>query len=406
MRGLRRGALVPWWPVLIVVLLQCGLALAGLSAMLGTGATATAVVAWAVLLPPLVVLQVHHTLHGAVLARRRRRWAGVVAQAALTYLPVLVWGVEWPAMAGFAAGSAQAVLNGPAGNVSFAVIVAVAWPVAVGSGLPQYQAATVTAVTAAVGLGVAALMRMAWRLCRLDHARDTAVRDAAHQERLRIARDLHDLVASRLTMAALRGELAERYLTGQDERARAELRTAVELARDALTDVRSLAHGIQTLSLSGELNVARATLRAVGVDVTIRREPCRLAAEVENVLAAALREAVTNLLRHSTAGRCRITVRRRNGQVVLCVANDGVPEELRVPARERWELPRERRGLGNLSGRASAVGGSCTTAVTPDGWFLLTVACPVLRTDPQLRAASPRPGLSGPRRDDCAPRAS
>jgi two-component system sensor histidine kinase DesK len=373
--------------------------------MLATGATSSAVAAWALLLPPLVALQTLHIMHGAVVARRRRRWAGVVTQAALTYLPVLAWGVEWPAMAGFAAGSAQAVLGGLAGNVSFGVIVAAAWPAALCSGLPQYQAATVTAVTAAVGLGVAALMRMAWRLRRLDHAQDTAVRDAAHQERMRISRDLHDLVASRLTMAALRGELAERYLTDQDERARAELRTAVALTRDALTDLRSLAHRIQTLSLACELKVARATLRAVGMDVTIRREPCRLAAEVENVLAAALREAVTNLLRHSTADRCRITVRRRNGQVVLCVANDGVPREPRVVAQAR-ELSRERRGLGNLSGRASAVGGTCTTAVTPDGWFLLTVACPELRPDPRLRAASRRPGRSGPRRDDCAPRAS
>lgn len=395
-QGLHAESSAAWKVVLITAALQCGVVLIGLSALLDRTAPVTALVAWAAFRPPATTPRAH-TLHSTAETWRRWCWTGLTAQAALSCLPVLAWGVEWPAVAGFAAGWAT-MIGGSALTAAFTVVRTATWPTLPHGGPTLYQAASVAVVTSAVALGVMAFLRMARQLRRMDRARDIAVRAATHQERMRIARDLHDLVASRLTMATLRGELAVRRLDGRDERARAELRDAIALTRDALTDLRSLAHRIQALSLADELEQVHAALAAVGVEVTIRRERCPLPAEVENVLASVLREAVTNLLRHSRAEHCRISVRRENGYVVLDVANNGVPRERPVSSR--------RRGLSNLSVRANTVGGSCTTAVTPEGWFVLSVVCPVDRHATTLTAASPLPGRYGPHRDGCAPRAS
>lgn len=141
-------------------------------------------------------------------------------------------------------------------------------------------------------------------------------------ERERIARDLHDLLGQTLTGIVVRSQLAQRL--GGAEGA-AEMAAVEGMARDALAEVRATVTGWRRLVLDDELVVARDALAAAGVELVVTRDPVPpLAPSAENALALALREAVTNVVRHAHARRCTVAVRGVEGRVLLEVADDGV----------------------------------------------------------------------------------
>ncbi|MFF4797267.1 sensor histidine kinase [Streptomyces sp. NPDC001351] len=379
---------------------QCGIGLIGLFVMLDVESRPH-VVPWFVFLPVIVALQtLHSSPVGQRLGPRRGVWT-IGLQALLTYLPPLAFGVQWPGMAGFVAACALVVLRGPLGNVVFAANVAGAWALGRASGLSYGETTCVTAVTVVIGLGVAALIRLTWRQVRISRMESGIVRGAAQDERVRIARDLHDLLASRLTTVTLRAEMVDRYVGVQDDRARTELRQMMGLTREVLRDVRSLAHECWDLSLREELDNVCRVLDGVGIEVSVVGDTDVADGEAGLLLAVTLREAMANLLRHSEATHCRITFRADDERIELCVRNDGVGKAARRIGKVSG------LGLGNLAIRAAALGGSCTASVSRDGWFSLTVACPTdatrKRTSP---AATPLHGQCGPRPADRVPRAS
>ena len=167
--------------------------------------------------------------------------------------------------------------------------------------------------TIVVGLLGILEVRRTERTTALRLARAEVEALARIAERERIARDLHDLLGHSLSIVALKSELAQRLLTKDLDRARTELEEVRDVARTALSEVRTAVRGYRVGSGAGlrqELETATRALETAGVEPDIRTGPEliaeRLDAEHEGVLALALREATTNVIRHADAKRCRI----------------------------------------------------------------------------------------------------
>ncbi len=292
-----------------------------------------------------------------------RHMPSLVLMALLTYLPILVFGRAWLGSAGFLAGP-----------ILLAFPWAVAWPLvggvmasvaasAVLLGLPFPQTVNFTVSTLVTGLVVYGLVRLAQLVKELHQARQALARSAVVEERLRAARDLHDLLGHSLAAILLKCELARRL---DPERARAELEDVLAMAEKAATDLRVVSGEQQAMSLAVEAESARSVLAAAGIEVELALTHGELPAEVENVLGTVLREAVTNVLRHSSARHCAITTVTDDGAVRLQVRNDGVG-----PAGGRPGSA----GIGNLTTRLAALDGRLGTA-REDSWFELTAQAP------------------------------
>jgi two-component system, NarL family, sensor histidine kinase DesK len=186
---------------------------------------------------------------------------------------------------------------------------------------------------------------------------------AVADERLRFARDLHDLLGHDLSLIALKAELAGKLLPGRTDAAATELEQIRELTRNALAQVREAVDGYRQPTLPSELAGARVALEAAGIalHVDARDEP--LAPEVESVLAWAVREGATNAIRHSGARRAEITLRPG----MLEIADDGHGAPRPEPAGN---------GLTGLRERVQAVGGTVEAGAGPGGGFRLVVRVP------------------------------
>jgi two-component system sensor histidine kinase DesK len=178
--------------------------------------------------------------------------------------------------------------------------------------------------------------------------------------------------------------LASRLLSVSEEQARAELEDIIELTRSALSEVRELAKGYRDLDLADELVQAQALLRGAGITVqALIPAQLPLKCEVATVLGAALREGVTNVLRHSDARVCEVRIERSEGVISLVLRNDRA-----LPVTAPADVA-SGNGLRNLAERAAAVGGRLRADRPGHGWFRLVVECP---SGP--RKASRAPGLS------------
>lgn len=215
---------------------------------------------------------------------------------------------------------------------------------------------TVTAV-AATGLCVAALMIQFWVWEIANRTAETAVL----RERLRFAADLHDIQGHSLQVIALKSELAARLAETDPVRAAAEMRGVEALARDALRDTREVAQGYREVSLQTEIANAARVLAAAGVRCrTGPAAPHDLTADGERLLGLMVREATTNILRHSTAAAAEITWSRSPGRVALSIRNDA-------------PLAGAEHGGGGLSGlaqRFASAGGRLTWRSEPHRFSL------------------------------------
>jgi two-component system sensor histidine kinase DesK len=264
---------------------------------------------------------------------------------------------------------------------------------AAGMLLPPRRAAAVIAVTAAgVGIGltaagadsstvaahvltvlaVGALMAALGRETRanreLQAAREELARNAVSEERLRIARDLHDLLGHTLSVIALKSELATKLVESDPARARAELEDVQDVTRQALTEVREAVHGYRGLAFDEALAGARDVLSTAGIECRVDAVAAGLPDEVESVLAWAVREAATNVVRHSGARACAITLSAEPDAVSLQVDDDGAAP----PADSGRGV-----GLAGLAERARRLHGTLESGARPDGGFRLRVTLPL-----------------------------
>ncbi|MER5177938.1 histidine kinase [Streptomyces sp. NPDC002896] len=314
-----------------------------------------------------------HVLHSLPALRwSRERWRGwtLAAQGVLGFLPVPLAGIVWPGMAGYFAGSLLLMVRGTSGRILAALTAAGVSAAGLGRGDPWTRSLYAGGATGVMALAVYGVARLAELVARAHHQRETLAWKAVDQERRRYARDLHDLLGYSLSAISLKGDLAQRLVHVHPERTREELDGLLGVARAALTDVRAVAHGYSTLSLTGEAESARSVLAAADVRAVVDiRHEC--SGSVGTVLATVLREGVTNLIRHSKATECRIEIRRAEGGFVrLTLANDGI----------RTEQPRLCQGGGaglvNLAERMEAVGGRLTVDRDERGWYRVVAEAP------------------------------
>ncbi len=181
---------------------------------------------------------------------------------------------------------------------------------------------------------------------RLRRADEEIERLATIAERERIARDLHDLLGHTLSVVVLKSELAARLVRADPDRAIAEVHDIEKIGREALGEVRAAVTGYRARGLGAELDGARMALEAAGVDVEVHADPHDLRPEPESALAMALREAVTNVVRHADAQQATISITTGGGAVRLEVTDDG-----------RGYSGQQGSGLIGMGERIAALGG-------------------------------------------------
>lgn len=201
----------------------------------------------------------------------------------------------------------------------------------------------------------------------LREARSELARSAVGEERQRFARDLHDVLGHSLQAVALRAEVAERFLDRDGGRVRKELAEIQRMARDSVRDVREVVRGYRATSLTAELDGMSAVLRAAGIRCEPPEVSPALPAHVHEPLGWVAREAATNVLRHSTATWCEISVRADGGGVRVEIVNDGAARRSAGDAGS---------GLPGLAERIAAAGGEFRAGPAGDGTFRVTAALP------------------------------
>ncbi len=222
----------------------------------------------------------------------------------------------------------------------------------------------------------------------LSNAREEIARLAVTNERLRIARDLHDLLGHNLSLIALKSELARRLITVSPERATLEISDVEHVARTTLQEVREAVGRYRQLTLSGELHGAQEILAAAGIDCEIQGGQLadeRLPTEIEAGLGWVMREGVTNVIRHSRAHHCRIRIGRDQSTVTVEITDDGPMVRTGSPSSDPRSSGDSGYGLRGLNERIIALGGYCEAGVGKEGGFRLVVNVP-------LSLQSARPG--------------
>lgn len=223
--------------------------------------------------------------------------------------------------------------------------------------------------TAAIGFFCYGWARLAETNRELRTAREEVTRLAVADERVRFARDLHDLLGHTLSVIRVKSELAARLVPTAPERAVAEMGDVEHISREALVEVRDAVAGFQP-DLAVELQRAASALRAAGVTATFETDEVSVNGSVGEALASVVREAATNVVRHAHAVRCRIGVRRDGGSVTLEVDDDGVGI---ADAHETG------RGLQGMRERLADVGGSLEVQTSPGAGFAVRATVPLER---------------------------
>ncbi|MFI7601803.1 sensor histidine kinase [Actinoplanes sp. NPDC049681] len=284
--------------------------------------------------------------------RPLRMWAGLLALLALTALQVPGAGFHALTCLVYVGASAMAALPWwQAAPLSLTLVVTaelLTWQVP-GWDDNGYGLAVLLGSAATWGLRLAGE-----RQIRLRVAQEKLADMAVQNERARIAADLHDILGHSLTVVTVKAELAQRLLDVDVDKARAELRDLEVLARDALADVRATALGMRGISLPGEIAAARAALAAAHVAAELPGAADDVPTRNRELFAWTIREAVTNVVRHSGAGRCEV----RLAPGCVEIVDDGRGAAVPGPGGQ---------GLAGLRRRAEAVGARLTVGRRDDG---------------------------------------
>ncbi|MFE7042845.1 sensor histidine kinase [Streptomyces atratus] len=306
---------------------------------------------------------------------RRAVHTTIAFLGALAAVLSLTLGAAWLVLFVYVAVSVGATM--PLRNARWLIPVVVAALVCIGLTVDHPREITTALVFPALfgGFAMTGVRQLIRTTIQLREARATVAQLAANEERLRLARDLHDLLGHSLSLITLKSELAGRMLPGHPEQAAAQVADIEQVSRQALVDVRSAVTGYRRPTLPGELAGARTALAAAGITADVPAEaPDGLPEKPEEVLAWALREAVTNVVRHSSARHCTVILTPRqtlDGRVLeLTVADDGVGAAGTKPGN----------GLTGITERLAMVDGTLTTRAGISGsgkGFTLTLSVPL-----------------------------
>jgi two-component system, NarL family, sensor histidine kinase DesK len=231
-------------------------------------------------------------------------------------------------------------------------------------------------VASSLGIGLLILVMRDLRVRndQLRGARAELARLAVAEERERFARDLHDLLGHSLSVIALKAELAGRLLPERADDAAREVAELEQVARGALSEVREAVSGYRQATLDGELAGARMALSAAGIEADVVRARTALDPAVEGVLAWAVREGATNVIRHSGASHCRLTISSTLTGAEVEVLDDGAGA---APAGANGNG--DGNGLAGLAERARSLNGRVEAGARPGGGYRLAVTVPLPR---------------------------
>lgn len=331
---------------------------------------------------------------------RRRDLVQLGVMLALAVATTVTLGGAWLTLFAYTSVCAAALLPGAWGMRC----VLIGTLVLVGCGLLTHTDGS-TVVTSAVasflgGAAMTGLQQLIATMRELHEARQAVAALAASDERLRLARDLHDLLGHSLSLITLKTELAGRLLDqGRTTEARAQVGDIEQVSRQALVDVREAVGGWRRPKLSVELAAARTALAAADIACEAPAEPpAGLGPDEEGALGWALREAVTNVVRHSGATTCRITLDERLGgtgrrELRLTVHDNGPgpgtprPGEARSADARSAHARSGGHGLTGLAERLALADGDLTAAPAAPGWTL-TATVPLRPAPTQPEAAS------------------
>jgi two-component system sensor histidine kinase DesK len=190
-------------------------------------------------------------------------------------------------------------------------------------------------------------------------------------ERERIARDLHDVLGHTLSVITLKSELAGKLIDRDPQRAGKEIREVEQISRQALTDVRDAIRGYRSQGLVAELAQAKSTLETAGLTVQCdAATTMKLPAVQESVLSLAVREAVTNVVRHAQARTCRMRLEQQNGSCRLEIHDDGCGSS-----------NGEGNGLRGMRERVEMLGGTLNRST--EAGTTLTITLPLKQVVPK-----------------------
>ncbi|MGW7681682.1 sensor histidine kinase [Kribbella sp. NPDC054772] len=299
-----------------------------------------------------------------------RGWPVIYAVLLMAvYAPLPWWSWNWISMQCFAAASSAMVLRRHRrARLVVAALLLIA-PVAADT-INNRGSSTVVlqVIYDLVGLSVAAgSLYAAPQLVRfsaeLRTSRLALADSAVEHERLRLSRDLHDLLGQSLSAVSLKGDLALALLDQDPVRARREIAEAAEVSRHALRDLQAVTRDDHEVSLETELAGATRLLTAANVRVSVDAAVLPSTAVGQQVFGWAIREGVTNLLRHSRSSTCSLTTSSAGRTVRLEIVNDGAPDVQGSVGGS---------GLAGLAERVADLSGSVRTSRSGDQ-FRLTV---------------------------------
>jgi two-component system sensor histidine kinase DesK len=346
------------------------------------GSFSVPVIAWtAANAVALAALQLRHSWPSRGAGRPRGWQLTLGLQVLLTYAMVPVTGWRPLVACGFLAGSALLLLPAPWGRIAFAAVIA-SLPVFLtvtssSLGLTPLAGAAaeiyLTLLSVVLGLLMYGLTRLAWLAVQLEDLRAELARKAVLGERLRVARDTHDLLGLGLAAIAMKADLIGRLIDRGDARAGPEVGELARICATARADMRLVTGEARDLPLDAELAAARDVLTSAGIDVQASVAEDLAPGGAAAVLVPVVREAVINVLKHSSASYCVLEITAGDGMARLLISNDGSNDAGSAPLAAAG---RTGSGLGNLAARVEAAGGRLS-AQRNGGEFSLAAEIPL-----------------------------
>jgi two-component system, NarL family, sensor histidine kinase DesK len=300
------------------------------------------------------------------------------------WLPAYAWAVPgqepWAWVAGFAIGACALVVP------RAGVVVAVGLGAMAAAGAVVFDGSVVqnlgfalgsAAVVWLTGLVLVWLLGLLWAA---EAGREAEAELVLAQERLRVSRELHDVLGHRLGIIALKAELAADLAATDPARSTAESGEIREIAAATLAEARQAVHGETVADLATQIASAELVLGSAGIETTIDVDSSQVPAAASRLLAAVVREAVTNILRHSDARKVSITFEGTEPGSTLVIMNDGAgrPKGDTAP-----DGPSSGTGLTALAARCATAGGRLVFGPVKDGRFEVRVELPPSGTGPR-----------------------
>ncbi len=309
------------------------------------------------------------TMWPALVRRRRgRAWPGPAAAALLVAMAGLVGGISadlgigaMPALVAIAVGGVASVRWAP-----WLVLVVALGAVALGAvtSAPTDTLWTVGLTTLLAGLLTVAFAWLGEVIGELQATRVELARVAVADERVRFARDLHDLLGHTLSVIVVKAQVARRAASTDPAAAAGHSADIERIGREALGEIRQAVQGYRSPTLDAELARASATLRTVGIDVEVRTGHGELSPEEDEMLGWVVREGVTNVIRHARARRAVIATSTDGTGSRVVIEDDGVGP---------GPGPSDGSGLAGLRERAQRAGGRLEVSADGAGFRLAAV---------------------------------